>query len=79
MLKKGDRESLSNIKNINFQVYRDINNSEIVYKLKDEQINNLQKITDITIFPKKFVEVSSRCLTQTNEKWFINLSSKIIP
>jgi len=73
LIKKRDRESLSKIKNINFQVYRNINNSEIVYKLKDGQINNdlqnLQKITDITISPKKFEEVGSRCLTQTNEKW----------
>jgi len=70
MLKRKDRESLSNIKNINFQVYRNINNSEMIHKLEDGQINNknLQKITDITISPKKFEEVGSRYLTQINEK-----------
>jgi len=54
LIKKRDRESLSKIKNIKFQVYININNSEIVYKLKDGQINNdiLQKITDIAISPK---------------------------
>jgi len=81
LLKRTDRERLSKIKNINFQVHKDINNSEIVYKLEGEHINNtnLQKITDITISPKKFEEVGRSFLTQTNEKWFINLSSKTIP
>jgi len=79
--KRKDRENLSNIKNINYQVYKDKNNGEMVYKLEDKQINNknLQKITDIAVSPKMFEDVGSRCLTQTNGKWFINLSSKAIP
>jgi len=65
MLKRKDRESLSNIKNINYQVFRNINNSEMVYKLDEGYINNknLQKIADITISPKKFDELGSRILT----------------
>jgi len=80
MLKKRDRESLSDIKNIKFQVFSDITNNGIVYNHNDGQINNnnLQKITDITISPKKFEVVSNRGL-QTNNKWFVNLSSRIIP
>jgi len=81
LLKKRDRENLSDIKYIEFQVYRDINNSEIVYKFKYGQNNNkdLQKITDITISPKMYEDVDSKGLLYTNDKWFINLSSKAIP
>jgi len=81
LVKKRDLESLSKIKSINFQVYRNINNNEIVYKLKDGQIDNrnLHKITDVAISPKNFEEGGIKCLTQTNDKWFINLSNKIIP
>jgi len=59
-------------------VCHDSNKNEIIYRFKDIESNS--KVININISPEKFKKNNMLTpLSQTNDKWFINLSNYCIP
>jgi len=76
--KKKEMEIISNINNIKYKVCHDRIKNKIVYGLND--IESKGEVFNINISPEKFKKDNMLTpLSQTNDKWFINLSNQSIP
>jgi len=76
--KKKELETISNINNIKYKVYHDSTKNEFVYRFNDIDSNG--DGVNINISPEKFIKNNMLTpLSQTNDKWFINLSNYSIP
>jgi len=81
LLRKENEKKVSNIKNINYQVYFNKTEKEFVYnKIENDLQNDVLEISStVNISPMNFVPRSVDSLMQTNHRWFVNLSSFNIP
>jgi len=79
--KKKNLEIVDNIKSINYTVKVDNIGDEMIYKFGEMEVNSEDKdeSININITPDKFMNIINKPLSQTNEKWFINLSGHNIP
>jgi len=78
LLKKKDIKTISETKNIKYSVRYDNNKNKLVFK-PDEIVVNNDGFVDVSLTPKEFENNNIRPFTQTNKKWFINLSNDYIP
>jgi len=81
LVRKENNKKVSNIKNINYQVYFNNTKKEFLYnKIENELQNDIIEIpSKVNISPKNFAPLAVDSLMQTNHRWFINLSSFNIP
>jgi len=74
LIKRKHKKAISEIKNIKYSVRYDNNKNKLVFKSDEMEVNNMGFV-DISLTPKEFENNNIRPFTQTNKKWFINLSN----
>jgi len=80
LLKKKERDNLSNIKKINYQVCIEKDKKEIRYIMNNTEDNSKHNnVINITMIPNNFDYKLFDSPLSTNDKWFLNLSNKEIP
>jgi len=78
LIKKKEEKIISEIKNIKYSVRYDTNKNKLLFKTDELEVNS-GEFVDINLTPKEFEKGSIEPFTQTNKKWFINLSNDNIP
>jgi len=78
LIKKKEKKTISEIKNIKYLVRYDTNNNKLEFKFGETE-EKKGEFVDIILTPKEFENNNTKPFTQTNKKWFINLSNDIIP